>query len=291
MGTYTGSDKRLKYLFEHGGGGGGSANIWTGTKAEYEAQASQIADGTQVNITDDEIQSLIVSSYDVYSTEEKEVGVFVDGKPLYQKTLFFNGAIPRNTWTNHNISDVDKIWVFDAFGKRSTDYRYNGINYFSSDDYMAIAINRTQIYIGYPTATPMTNGYITVKYTKTTDVAGSGIFVPSGAAAVHYSTTEQVIGTWINGKPLYRKTVSVSVNVNNSLGGNIYHVGVDISSYIPNTAILLPRADKSYLDLGSNTIRGFVAVLPEDDHYLDVYTAYQRQGTAILTVEYTKTTD
>lgn len=243
MGSYTGSDKRLKYLFENGGGGGGSANIWIGTKAEYEAQASQIADDTAVFITDDEIQSLIVSSYDVYSTEEKEVGVFVDGKPLYQKTLFFNGAIPRNTWTNHNILDVDKIWVYDAFGKRSTDYRYNGINYFSSDDYMAIAINRTQIYIGYPTATPMTNGYITVKYTKTTDVAGSGIFVPSGAAAVHYSTTEQVIGTWINGKPLYRKTFYIANSVTMNAQYDVSHDLVNIDEIINKSGTYYDDAD------------------------------------------------
>lgn len=34
-------------------GGGGSANVWSGTEAEYEAQASQIANGTIVIITDD----------------------------------------------------------------------------------------------------------------------------------------------------------------------------------------------------------------------------------------------
>lgn len=93
MATYTGSDKRLEYLFQHIGGsgasalsdltdvdlnnlangqilkwdatnqkwinanesgGGGSANIWTGTQSEYEQQSSQITDGTLVNITDDE---------------------------------------------------------------------------------------------------------------------------------------------------------------------------------------------------------------------------------------------
>lgn len=41
---------------------GGSANIWTGTQAEYEAQASQIADGTLVNITDDEEEIAIAES-------------------------------------------------------------------------------------------------------------------------------------------------------------------------------------------------------------------------------------
>lgn len=47
---------------ESNSGGGGSANIWTGTQAEYEAQASQIADGTLVNITDDEEEIAIAES-------------------------------------------------------------------------------------------------------------------------------------------------------------------------------------------------------------------------------------
>lgn len=150
-----------------------------------------------------------VSSGDIYSFEERQVGVFTDGKPLYQKTLYFDGTVPKNTWTDHNISDVDKIWVYDAFGKRSSDYRYNGINYFGSDDYMAMAINRTQIYIAYPTQTVMTNDYITVRYTKTTDVAGSGEYVPSGDKAEHYGTDEEVIGTFL-GETLYRKVFNFS---------------------------------------------------------------------------------
>lgn len=35
---------------------------WTGTQAEYTAQASQIADGTIVNITDDEEEITIAES-------------------------------------------------------------------------------------------------------------------------------------------------------------------------------------------------------------------------------------
>lgn len=209
--------------------------------------------------------SVFVGLADCYSTEERQVGCFVDGKPLYQKTLFLEGAIPRNTWTNHNISDVDKIWVYDSFGKRSTDYRYNGINYFASDDYMAIAINRTQIYIGYPTTTPMTNGYITVRYTKTTDTAGSGTWTPSGAVAEHYSTDEQVIGTWIDGSTLYRKVLTIPIssksvdydisNMNVDKMINLY--GATASSHLP-FAIVHNSGSLSYsigLNYGNNVIQ------------------------------------
>lgn len=128
MGTYTGQDKRLKYLFENGGGGasalsdltdveltnlannqiikwdsanskwvnanesggGGSANIWTGTQAEYTAQASQIADGTLVNITDDEEN---VRAFDIYPTDDKPIVIGKYGtrdikrKRIYLATL------------------------------------------------------------------------------------------------------------------------------------------------------------------------------------------------------------
>lgn len=128
MGTYTGSDKRLQYLFQNGGGGGasalsdlsdvdltnlannqiikynsttqkwqnanesggGSANIWTGTKAEYEAQASQIEDGTQVNITDDEEN---VKALDIYPADANPIVIGKYGnrdikrKRIYLATL------------------------------------------------------------------------------------------------------------------------------------------------------------------------------------------------------------
>ena len=39
--------------------------------------------------------------------------------------------------------------------------------------------------------------YVTLQYTKTTDVAGSGDYTTLGIPTVHYSTNEQVIGTWL----------------------------------------------------------------------------------------------
>lgn len=143
MGTYTGSDKRLQYLFQNGGGGGasalsdltdveltnlannqiikwdsanskwvnanesgggGSANIWTGTQAEYTAQASQIADGTLVNITDDEEQTQAMF---IYSTEERVVGTYL-GKTLYRKAFVLSanhGTVAGSTWKA--IPDID----------------------------------------------------------------------------------------------------------------------------------------------------------------------------------------
>lgn len=76
------------------GGGGGNTNMWTGTQAEYETQASQIADGTLVNITDDEEYT---QAFEVYSTDERVVGQWIDGKPLYQKTFVTTGDVTVTT--------------------------------------------------------------------------------------------------------------------------------------------------------------------------------------------------
>lgn len=81
------------------GGGGGNTNMWTGTQAQYTAQASSIADGTLVNITDDETH---VQAYDIYSTSEQVCGQWTDGKTIYKKTVTATTTVTvnRTTWTD-----------------------------------------------------------------------------------------------------------------------------------------------------------------------------------------------
>ena len=399
-------------IYDIPGGGGGNANIWTGTQAELEEVFDELEEGTQINITDDEQEvveggtiyseeeqviglwvdnkplyqktfvlsnpltisanswgtvdtlteqinvigaqgvlvdvsgehvyyivggncdtsnaltvlnyrnvaiqlnrititytkptdapldavvgkkTMYIASSDCYSTEEKEIGCFTDGKPMYQKTLYFDGTIPRNTWTDHNISDVDKIWVFDAFGKRSTDYRYNGINYVSNTDYTAVFVNKTQVYISYATDNTMTNGYITVRYTKTTDTAGSGSYTPASGKAVYYSTSEQVIGKWSNGKPLYRKCVEIAsfTTTDQLIANTIYYGHFLLSDYISNVEMAVLDLNHSYLGTPSTFTRTILNAQYEvDTGYFTLFTIYSRQNVPLtLVIEYTKTTD
>lgn len=398
MGTYTGQDKRLKYLFENGGGGGGASALSQLTDVEltnladgqiikydislqkwvnaeesggsggggsvidwnneifsdaytvttnpfvYSYTATQncfvvfdvinnlnavsdvtidteivsqtysnaliqdrkilfLAKGETVEVKSTYINAQLgfkafgirtvgvqyVDIADIYSTDEKVVGVYVDGKPLYKKSFVFNSAVTvdSNTWydTGFSMPEACKPIRFEA--QSYNEYANEGNSYPIGGN---VATTGGVIYLIQFRSRSITIDSFTMYYTKVNDTAGSGIYVPSGSYATHYTTDEQIIGTWTNGKPLYRKTFSASINTNQLLTTNIYHGGLDISSYIPNTAILLPRVDKSYLDLG-NSIRGFLSILPEDDHTIDVYTAYSRQGTGIFTIEYTKTTD
>ena len=60
---------------------------------------------------------------------------------------------------------------------------------------------------------------LTIWYTKDSDTAGSGSWTPSGVPAVHYSTDEQVVGTWIDGRTIYQKAFD---NLNITVASNAW---------------------------------------------------------------------
>lgn len=165
--TYTGSDKRLQYLFTHGGGGGG-ADIWVGTLAEYTQQAAQIADGTTVLITDDEDN--YITEYHVYSETEHVIGQWIDGSTLYEKTIEF-GALPNAALKSvaHGISNLGICFVVSAFAKNSSNLILP-IPYatYTGQDQIQIYINSTNINIRtYGNMSAYTICYVTLRYTKT----------------------------------------------------------------------------------------------------------------------------
>lgn len=108
---------------------------------------------------------------------------------------------------------------------------------------------------------------------------------------INYSTTEQVIGTWIDGKPLYRKTVDCGLGPNAGrkdvptgisnpdLVVNLYGFSVDRGLCTPiNNA----RPDNSAATNGAYFENGNIVIRTGVDRSL---------ATFYITVEYTKTTD
>jgi hypothetical protein len=142
----------------------------------------------------------------LYSEEEREVGVWTDGKPLYQKTwdlgaeTLLNGATYISTI---DISGMEKILPGKAIGEQ----------YVQSSPIMAYNDNN-KLYV-VPNAGIYVR-YITLQYTKTTDQPGSGTWTPEGQLAHHYSTSEKIVGTWIDGSTVYERTqnggISISTN-------------------------------------------------------------------------------
>jgi hypothetical protein len=106
-----------------------------------------------------------------YSTTEKVVGTWIDGKPIYQKTIDV-GALPNATSKNvaHNISNLDKVINIIAIAYGSG--QHLPIN-FPAVDNVANACNvrvmGTNININSGINRSGLSGYVTLQYTKTTN--------------------------------------------------------------------------------------------------------------------------
>ena len=125
---------------------------------------------------------------------------------------------------------------------------------------------------------------------KTSDLTNDSGFIDAD-----YSTEEKRIGTWINGKPLYRKsyveTLSSRIEDNGSNTQYFIHPGItNVDDVVSMTGIIdnyqLPYIFKdtstaiNYYNKNNNIV------------VLNIYKTYWTEGTKIkLTMEYTKTTD
>ena len=169
----------------------------------------------------------------IYSTKEREVGVWIDGKPLYQKTVqLSNLTIPANNQVITSLSDVgilntetvvkaDGIMVLNNNPTTIPAYQVSTFSSYANSFYVNLSDG---IVISRGSNSSITaDYYITIQYTKTTDTAGSGLWTPQGTPAQHYATYEQVVGTWIDGSTLYEKTVSVTNPTKNSVSGYYYY--------------------------------------------------------------------
>ena len=165
---------------------------------------------------------IIKFSPEIYSLEEREVGVWTDGKPLYEKTVHIN-SLPSTAYVltsyPHGISNIDTICTHNAFAKWSSGEVANldhiglvandSTNVFRAS--LELTIDNTNIYIRCGADRSGLSADVIIQYTKTTDTPGSGHYTTKGGEAVHYDGTEQIIGTWF-GKTLYQKTLTVASN-------------------------------------------------------------------------------
>ena len=108
----------------------------------------------------------------------------------------------------------------------------------------------------------------------------------------NYSTEEQVIGKWIDGKPVYRKIIDTNDNSSNILHGisNLKNV-ITCKGNIKRTSSAVVSQLFPHIDTNSN--------YNVDVNYFSSTTIYLLIGTSILSsitgfrliLEYTKTTD
>lgn len=105
-----------------------------------------------------------------YSTTETVVGTWIDGRPVYKKTVNF-GALPNNTYksTAHGISNLSYIISFEGTAHSSS---YSLVlpymNLTNTIYYIEVYFTDTNIVIGTKTdRSSYTDCYITMFYVKT----------------------------------------------------------------------------------------------------------------------------
>lgn len=173
----------------------------------------------------------------IYSDEEREIGVWRDGKPLYEKTFTSTSSLRGVEW---DISTLNIERVVSQKGSWCRKYNSNNKTYWYSVDFIAsadasyrgatnVSLNDNVLSstIDMPTGNAILYRAVTIQYTKTTDTAGSGTWTTQGGYAHHYSTSEKVIGTWIDGKPIYEKTIAKQ-NYRLESGSN--QISLDVSN-------------------------------------------------------------
>lgn len=167
---------------------------------------------------------------DIYFTTEKVVGCWTDGRPIYQKTLAFTmpttstdgtlvasniaigasveNAISAIAW--FKVPNGNVIFLNDFTMSGST-VRQGRVQICTNSSTTSGNKNTLQISNGMMSWNDAT-GYATIQYTKATDAANSFNYADEN----DYSTSEKIIGKWIDGSNLYQITNVTSLQGSSS---------------------------------------------------------------------------
>lgn len=117
-------------------------------------------------------QPYFFGSSESYSTEEQVIGTWIDGKPIYRKTISC-GTLPKNTPKSvaHGISNLEMITNLYGISKNVSSNVYINVNYApNSNNISSCYITGDSIQLSCTSdRTTYTETYVTIEYTKTTD--------------------------------------------------------------------------------------------------------------------------
>jgi hypothetical protein len=221
----------------------------------------------------------------VYSNEERVVGVWTDNRPLYQKNIYIGSLTYNTSWHQipHNISnlgEVVKVYGRFKYLGDGTWYEFPNTRPKQTTS-VCVGCNITNIQYMNNWLPDAENASITLQYTKTTDTPGSAPYVTSGSYAHHYSTDEQVVGTWIDGSTLYER-VYVLDNAIEIQSGQWYTTTIpanNVNIIVDVTAI---NTD--------GTIWKFLAASVSNSNYVKLFqTRGDNIGVKTIILQYTKT--
>lgn len=278
-------------LLPHMGGGGGGETYTAGDGIDISAENEISTEKSEAGWMDEVIEKVPMSGplvnianafnhADLYSETEKIVGQWVDGKPIYQKTFTFKPSsygsgsqyiLPASlTGLNFHVATIDfELWSvwYECIHSGVLSPR-------SSDD--ALILNSATI--PYPNI----DHRMTVRYTKTADSA------MAIGSETEYSTDEKIVGTWIDGKPLYQKTIEFTVPTTYNSDVTIYTGNTNERIKYAWGALVTSTEDSVTLDSPySGTVR---TALHWNKNVLTFRTNEWGGSNAYVTLQYTKLT-
>ena len=254
-----------------------------------------------------------INRSDIYDTTEKVIGKWTNGKPIYQKT--FTGTTPAvtadGTWVEDYISvgaSIDAycelkgvavnssgntVIIETAAKTQGTNTAFIGLKMMGFTNSASSNANKIRIG-GSSTAISAYTYYITASYTKTTDSVNSYNYANEN----DYSTSEKIVGTWIDGKPLYQKTFTGTVSSSSSITFN--NIGATVDTIVDIKPILHNDGQNVILPFFNDGMNGKVALVVNDNSISSNKNQYFCYATNLsgmvgktytLTIQYTKTTD
>lgn len=120
---------------------------------------------------------------------------------------------------------------------------------------------------------------------------GSTDVVSAINAISKYSTTEQIIGTWTNGKPLYRKVFNFGAMpnaTNKDIPHNISNLGITVNCY----GMAVRSSDSRALNIPDSTPGAEITCgVTNTNVYVTTYSDRSSFNDSHIIIEYTKTTD
>ena len=277
--------------------------IWIDT-GEVQNLGSEVHIGNEI---DPNVLTNIVISNNLFNPANTITGKYVDnttGTISNSANRISSGFIVVKPNTNYIISNVTDL---STYGK--------GMAYYNANKEFISGANLTNLTNGKFT-TPANCRYIYFSYDIASTQFGS-IMLNEGTTALsyepynrsiiannniiyeennyeNYATTEQRIGTWIDGKPLYRKVVSMTVPTTSTNG-----TAVDGETTIGS------NIDVSFVEFGYIILNQNKWTLPAslDEYYTTTFTNAGNTlkirnaltvfsgKTAYISILYTKTTD
>lgn len=128
----------------------------------FTDKANEIAELVKTEIAS------INTDYHIYSTEEKVVGRWIDGKPIYEKTINC-GLLPNNSRNNFaSLTNVDLLIYMNGFAYSTGNSRPLPFSAGGTNDIRLDYVNGDVGIVTFSDWSSYT-GYVIVRYTKTTD--------------------------------------------------------------------------------------------------------------------------